>query len=42
MKKLCLPNVDFSAGCGGACVAQSDQPRLGDLAKQTPPGEKSQ
>jgi hypothetical protein len=34
MKKCIYTTLIFVLGAGGACVAQSDQPSLGDLAKQ--------
>ena len=34
MKKYSYMTVIFLLAAGGACVAQSDQPSLGDLAKQ--------
>lgn len=34
MKKLNYATLIFLLAAGGACVAQSDQPSLGDLAKQ--------
>jgi hypothetical protein len=34
MKKLNCATLIFLLAAGGACVAQSDQPSLGDLAKQ--------
>jgi hypothetical protein len=34
MKKYSYMTVIFLLTAGGACVAQSDQPSLGDLAKQ--------
>ncbi len=34
MKKFVYPMLTFVLAAGGACVAQSDQPSLGDLAKQ--------
>jgi len=34
MKKYIYTTLIFVLGAGGACVAQSDQPSLGDLAKQ--------
>jgi len=34
MKKLNYATLIFVLAAGGACVAQSDQPSLGDLAKQ--------
>lgn len=34
MKKLIYPILTFVLAAGGACAAQSDQPSLGDLAKQ--------
>ena len=42
MKKLKLLNATliFLLAAGGACVAQSDQPSLGDLAKQNRQGKK--
>jgi len=35
MKKLIYPILIFVLAAGGACAAQSDQPSLADLAKQT-------
>lgn len=35
MKKFIYPMLTFVLAAGGACAAQSDQPSLGDLAKQT-------
>lgn len=35
MKKLIYPMLTFVLAASGACAAQSDQPSLGDLAKQT-------
>jgi hypothetical protein len=35
MKKCSYTMLIFVLAAGGACVAQSDQPSLGDLAKQT-------
>src|SRR5579859_3567667 len=35
MKKSIYPMLIFVLAVGGACAAQSDQPSLGDLAKQT-------
>lgn len=35
MKKYVYPMLTFVLAAGGACSAQSDQPSLGDLAKQT-------
>ena len=35
MKKFVYPVLTFVLAAGGACAAQSDQPSLGDLAKQT-------
>jgi hypothetical protein len=35
MKKFVYPMLTFVLAAGGACAAQSDQPSLGDLAKQT-------
>jgi len=34
MKKFVYPMLTFVLAAGGACAAQSDQPSLGDLAKQ--------
>lgn len=34
MKKFVYPMLTFVLAGGGACAAQSDQPSLGDLAKQ--------
>lgn len=34
MKKLIYPMLTFVLAAGGACVAQSDQPSLAELAKQ--------
>ena len=35
MQKFIYPTLIFMLAAGGACAAQSDQPSLGDLAKQT-------
>src|SRR6185503_15527669 len=40
MKKLNYATLIFLLAAGGACVAQSDQPSLGDLAKQNREGKK--
>ena len=40
MKKLNYATLIFLLAAGGACVAQSDQPSLGDLAKQSRQGKK--
>lgn len=40
MKKFIYPMLTFVLAAGGACVAQSDQPSLGDLAKQNLQGKK--
>jgi hypothetical protein len=41
MKKYSYMTVIFLLTAGGACVAQSDQPSLGDLAKQHRPEKKA-
>lgn len=35
MKKFVYPMLTFVLAVGGTCAAQSDQPSLGDVAKQT-------
>lgn len=40
MKKFIYPMLTFVLAAGGACAAQSDQPSLGDLAKQNRQGKK--
>jgi len=40
MKKCSYTLLIFVLAAGGACVAQSDQPSLGDLAKQNRQGKK--
>jgi hypothetical protein len=40
MKKFIYPMLTFVLAAGGACLAQQDQPSLGDLAKRQHQGKK--